>query len=290
MSILRPFSPACAALLASPPDAGRGRHHWLFQVAAKLQASNWKPSKIREGLLAICADRGWADRSGKTIEDILAKLAKCGPEEAAARNPYAIEWPTPRDDLRRARFGHPLLFDPEEGTDLGPADVLPALFPGDPLVCVGWAVNRATTLPLSALLPNADKAPFIVANPMTAEKGPNGAPRSLANASPRSLRRYLVVEFDTGEARAEQAAVLSSLSTDVAPLVLAVWSGNKSIHGWFAVPGAALALTLFKIAVRLGADESLFDMSKLVRMPGATRDNGQRQTVLYFNPQMDMQQ
>lgn len=290
MSILRPFSPACAALLASPPDAGRGRHHWLFQVAAKLQASNWKPSKIREGLLAICADRGWADRSGKTIEDILAKLAKCGPEEAAARNPYAIEWPTPRDDLRRARYGHPLLFDPEEGTDLGPADVLPALFPGDPLVCVGWAVNRATTLPLSALLPNAAKAPFIVANSMTAEKGPNGAPRSLANASPRSLRRYLVVEFDTGETRAEQAAVLSSLSTDVAPLVLAVWSGNKSIHGWFAVPGAALALTLFKIAVRLGADESLFDMSKLVRMPGATRDNGQRQTVLYFNPQMDMQQ
>jgi len=42
--------------------------------------------------------------------------------------------------------------------------------------------------------------------------------------------------------------------------------------------------------VRLGADESLFDMSKLVRMPGGTRDNGQRQTVLYFNPQMDMQQ
>ena len=167
MAVLRPFSPACAALLADPPEAGRGRHHWLFRVAAKLQASNWKPEKIREGLAAICADRGWTDRGGKTIEDILAKLAKTGPEEGAARGPFAIRWPKADDALRRTRFGHPLLFDPEEGTDLGPADVLPALFPGDPLVCVGWAVNRATTLPLSALLPNADKAPYIVANPMT---------------------------------------------------------------------------------------------------------------------------
>lgn len=285
MSVLRPFSPACAALLANPPETGRGRHHWLFRVAAKLQASDWKPEKIRAGLLAICTDRGWGDRSGKTLDDIMDKLAKGGPADAAARNPYAVAWPEPNDSLRRLRHSFPPIFDPDEGTDLAPADVLPVLFPGDPLVCVGWAVNRATTLPLSALLPNAAKAPFIVANPMTAEAGPTGSARSLANASPRWARKYLVVEFDTGESRAEQAAVLSSLHTPEAPLVLAVWSGGKSIHGWFAVPGPADALALFSLAALLGADESLFDMSKLVRMPGGTRDNGQRQTILHFNPE-----
>ena len=283
MAVLYPFSPALADLLSRPPEVGRNRHHWLFRVAAKLKAADWKPEKIAEGLKAICDDRGWSDRSGKTVADIVAKLENA---PAPVANSYGIEWPEPNDDARRARFSSPPLFDPEEGTDLGPADVLPALFPGDPLVCVGWAVNRATTLPLSALLPNADKAPYIVANPMTAERAPNGSVRSLANASPRHARRFLVIEFDTHESRAEQAAVLSSLSTPAAPLVMAVWSGGKSIHGWFDVSATDCgnALRLFRFAVWLGCDESLFDMSKLVRMPGGTRADGSRQTILHFAP------
>ena len=286
MAILPQFSPALDALLAEPPSVGRGRHHWLFCVAAKLHAARWKPEKIREGLAAICADRGWDDRSGKTIEDILAKLAGSDPAEHA--NPAAIRWPTPNDDARRARYAHPLLFDPDEGTDLTPADVLPALFPNDPLICVGWAVNRFSTLPLSALLPNAHLAPYVVANPMISERSPNGSARSLANASPRSQRRHLVVEFDTGDSREEQAAVLSSLSTPAMPLVLAVWSGGKSIHGWFDVSASPSAqIALFALAAHLGADESLFDMSKLVRMPGGTRQSGECQTVLYFKPRKE---
>lgn len=284
MAILYPFSPALAALLADPPAAGRGRHHWLFRVAAKLHAAAWRPEKIREGLQAICADRGWEDRAGKTVEDILAKLAGTDPADHA--NPFRIDWPAPNEDARRARFDFPPLFDPDEGTGLAPADVLPSLFPSNPLVCVGWDVNRFSTLPLAAVLPNAHCAPFIVANPMTAERAPNGSVRSIANASPRHLRRHLVVEFDTGDGRAEQAAVLSSLHTPAMPLVLAVWSGGKSIHGWFDTSRAdpSLHVALFSLAAHLGADETLFDMSKLVRMPGGTRSNGQPQVILYFNP------
>jgi len=284
MATLYPFSPALDALLANPPACGRGRHHWLFRIAAKLHAAQWKPEKIQEGLTAICTDRGWADRAGKTILDIVAKLSGSNPADHA--NPLRIDWPAPNDDARAARYSFPPLFDPDEGTNAAPADVLPALFPNDPLVCVGWDVNRFSTLPLSAILPNAHVAPFIVANPMISERAPNGSARSLANATPRHLRRHLVVEFDTGDTREQQAAVLSSLSTPAMPLVLAVWSGGKSIHGWFDVSIAdpSLHVALFALAAHLGADETLFDMSKLVRMPGGTRSNGQPQTVLYFNP------
>ena len=284
MATLYPFSPALDALLANPPACGRGRHHWLFRIAAKLHAAQWKPEKIQEGLTAICTDRGWADRAGKTILDIVAKLSGSNPADHA--NPFRIDWPAPNDDARAARYSFPPLFDPDEGTDLAPADVLPALFPNDPLVCFGWSERQFTTLPLSALLPQAPKTPFIVANPMTAERAPNGSVRSLANASPRHARRFLVIEFDTHESRAEQAAVLSSLSTPAAPLVMAVWSGGKSIHGWFDVSATDCgnALRLFRFAVWLGCDESLFDMSKLVRMPGGTRADGSRQTILHFAP------
>ena len=74
MAVLYPFSPALADLLSRPPEVGRNRHHWLFRVAAKLKAADWKPEKIAEGLKAICDDRGWSDRSGKTVADIVAKL------------------------------------------------------------------------------------------------------------------------------------------------------------------------------------------------------------------------
>lgn len=283
MAILYPFSPGCADLLARPPETGRGRHGWLWEVAVRLKGSRYKPKKIEEALTKICAAKGWEDRL-PDVEDILDKLAAEG--DAPRERKSGEDWPEPHDDARRARFGFPPIFAPEGDTGLKAADVLPVLFPGNPLVCFGWSQKRFTTLPLSALLPQAQVTPFIVANPMTAERAPNGSRRSLAIASPPAARKHLVIELDTHETRAEQAAVLSSLHTPAAPLVLVVWSGGKSLHGWFDVSGLSPYLTrrLFRFAVWLGADESLFQMAALVRMPGGRRDNGQRQTIVHFNP------
>lgn len=287
MAILYPFSPKCDGLLARPPETGRGRHHWLWKVGKSLWGSRYKPEKIEEALTKICAAKGWEDRL-PDVEDILVKLAndEGDPQERKSGE----DWPEPHDDARRARFGFPRIFNPEGDTGLKAADVLPVLFPGNPLVCFGWGKKHFNTLPLAALLPNAPNAPFIVANPMTAETGrkDNGemSKRCKGNASPPAARKHLVIEFDTHETRAEQTAVLSSLSTPAAPLILAVWSGGKSLHGWFDVSGLTPYLTrrLFRFAVWLGADDSLFQMAALVRMPGGRRDNGQRQTIVYFNP------
>jgi hypothetical protein len=80
--------------------------------------------------------------------------------------------------------------------------------------------------------------------------------------------------------------VLLHLATR-APLALAVHSGSKSIHGWFYCQGRAEdRLRVFmRYAVALGADRATWTRSQFVRMPGGTRDNGNPQTIYFFNPE-----
>lgn len=283
MSVLLPVSSHTADLLRNPPAPGEGRHTWLFRVAASLNHQNWKPEKNREFLSRICEANGWTDRMGKTLDDIFAKLeAGLVPTDTSRLPP----WPAKNHAARRARFAFPPLFDPHGDTGMSAADVLRSLYRPSDLLCVGWSKYRFTTLPAAELYHAAHNAEFVVANTMTAESAPNGSKRNKQIASHPDDRRFAVIEFDTRETRDEQAAVLSSLHTSAAPLVLAVWSGGKSIHGWYNVSGIPphQKLTFFRHAAYLGADESLYDMSKLVRMPGGRRQSTQ-QTILYWEPE-----
>jgi hypothetical protein len=93
-----------------------------------------------------------------------------------------------------------------------------------------------------------------------------------------------VVEFDEGTFD-EHAALLCEMAQD-APLVLAVLSGGKSLHGWFYIPKdeEARRRIFMNCAVRLGADRATWTASQFVRMPDGTRNNGKQQSVIYFNP------
>ena len=86
----------------------------------------------------------------------------------------------------------------------------------------------------------------------------------------------MVVDFDSGSLD-EQAALLLYLDTKV-PLALVVFSGSKSLHGWFpANPGWE---EFFRTASRLGADSTLATPCQFARMPGGRRsDNGATQSV-----------
>jgi hypothetical protein len=81
------------------------------------------------------------------------------------------------------------------------------------------------------------------------------------------------------------AALLLHLA-EKAPLTLAVYSGGKSLHGWFYCAGVAeeRVLRFFRYAVSLGADPANWNPSQFTRMPDGLRDNGKRQTVYFFNP------
>jgi hypothetical protein len=73
-----------------------------------------------------------------------------------------------------------------------------------------------------------------------------------------------------------------------APLAAAVHSGSKSIHGWFYSAGQTeeKLRAFMRYAVSLGADDAMWTPSQFVRMPDGLRDNGKRQTVYFFNPEI----
>jgi hypothetical protein len=95
--------------------------------------------------------------------------------------------------------------------------------------------------------------------------------------------RFLICEFDSGT-EDEQAALLLHLAS-FAPMVCAVHSGGKSLHGWFLVEGEPeeKMLKFFRYAVSIGADSATWTRSQFVRMPDGTRDNGKRQTVFFLS-------
>jgi hypothetical protein len=95
-----------------------------------------------------------------------------------------------------------------------------------------------------------------------------------------------VIEQDRGSID-EQSAILYHLAQR-APLALAVFSGSKSLHGWFYCAGVAeeKISRFFRYAALLGADWQMWTPCQLARMPDALRDNGARQAVYFFNPEV----
>lgn len=175
------------------------------------------------------------------------------------------------------------LLDDEPDADA----LVDALFPGDPLLCVAGKLTRAKTAPREQWRGKLADLQFIVPSPMSAMRGltqtGKSSARCLDNTGPR---RFLVVEQDTGTPD-EQARVLLH-PAERAPLALVVSSGGKSLHGWFYCEGASdnQQAKFFNLATKLGADPATWTPCQLVRLPEGRRDNGNRQSVIFFNPEV----
>ena len=164
-------------------------------------------------------------------------------------------------------------------------EIIDALFPNNPLLCCGESEKIFDTRPREEWRGELARQQFIVPSPMSAITGRTKDGReskhTLDNTGPQ---QNLVVEFDQGTID-DHAALLWHLA-DYAPLVCAVHSGGKSLHGSFFVrQGQPLEKIeqFFRYAVSLGADPRLWSRSQFVRMPGGLRDNGKQQTVFYLN-------
>src|SRR5436309_2032542 len=112
--------------------------------------------------------------------------------------------------------------------------ILDALFPGNPLLHIGWAKNAGHTWPRDDFRRKLSKAQYIVPSPMSAPTGPRKrdgqeAIRTEANVGPR---HYLITESDLDLNYDAQAAILHHLAR-FAPLVMVVNSARRSLHGWF---------------------------------------------------------
>ncbi len=272
-------------LLAQPPPPGSGLHQHIFRCVRKLLSYT-----ENKNLLASLLEEQLAPHCGRDItREIQQALICCVPDEDYAGDPRS------RSTHKRCQSVidqiAPVPLDELLATSPGPCNLstfeyLDKLFEPDHLLCMAprlW-------LPATQLLrdfPRRAECHFqlMVPNPMTALSGTTkegkSSPRSLENVGPR---RYLVIEFDSGTAEL-QAGLLRRLA-QVLPVCLIVWSGQKSLHGWFSLEGVPPGLLeqIMDAALVLGADPATLSPIQFIRTPNAVRDTGVVQSVLYFDP------
>lgn len=300
MATIDPLPPALARTLTRMPVAGE-RNTWLMQVASRA-VHVASADRVRRFLYQVVAQQGWHDRDFTSeIERAVSRAYRTQiPVSTSSRTAQAAstsiprksrsvrpQWPDFDPAAWDAYSKHEILFElVAQRLDL--AEVLDGLYAEDELLCLARDIRSASTMPRRDWRGKEPAMQFIVSNPMTAATGHtlDGklSARCLDNAT--KSRRYQVVEFDRGSPQ-EQAAILSSLHTpDRVPLVMVVWSGGKSMHGWFDVRHLSESekQDFFAWAIKLGADASLWDPCKLVRMPGGRRDNGKSQPILHYKP------
>ena len=194
--------------------------------------------------------------------------------------------------------------------------IIDALFPGNPLLCVARTDGRSAgdfaTRRRTVWRGRLSRCALMVPSPMARVYGRTQAGRLSQHALEAvGPRRFLVVEFDFSEkARdgltesewapwvrawraagigvADACAALLVHLAHYAPLALAVHSGGRSIHGWFYSAGKfdRELRPFMAYAHALGADPVTWSRHQFVRVPDGARENGRRQTVYFFNPEV----
>jgi len=289
MATLYPFSRRTLKRLQEGPSPGT-THKWLPQIAGGLRHV-LNPDRCFAFLRRACDERvTHREVPDSEIED--AVDFAYGGESGMNASRQAFNWPDhDRSLINRVLSNTAPAFDLTQDLGLSGASVLPALFQPGELVCAGKDKGRAVVRPLEASLGDIHLHQFIVLNPMRGLQAVNFRGRSSVRCQNNvGKRRYLVAESDDlSLSKADQAQILTWL-TRFAPLVMVVDSGGKSLHGWFRVDHLRPRNQgrFFAIACLAGADESRWDSSGWLRMPGGTRieKNGSsiHQRILHFNP------
>jgi len=279
-------------LLATVPHSGNGVHLWLFRVARHLHAH--LPACEIVTLLQNSVSNCGRHVPHSEIIDAVKNSLVCAWQSSndRASKPAISKWPTTNQEQREAivrdngglvdlwELSQPRIEDSAQHAE----DIIDQLFPGNPLLCCGRSQSDFDTRYREEWRGDLARLQFIVPSVMTALVGKtqNGH-QSKHTLSNTGARRFLVCEFDSGTIDAH-AAILRHLA-GYAPLVCAVFSGRKSLHGWFFVhrQPEERVLKFFRYAVSLGADPMTWTRSQFVRMPDGTRNSGERQTVFFLN-------
>lgn len=278
-------------LLASPPGRGEGLNNWFYRVARVLHPCR-SEQEIISLLQAITAgERVKPGEIVRAVERSRETAWRPGQPSIAS----APKWPVVNQEQREAITGRGEglvdLWEASsvrfEDNDTHTEEIIDILFPDDPLLCAGRTNSEFATRHRQTWRGQLTDLQLIVPSPMSAQTGHTREGKlsghTLENTGPR---RFLIVEFDRGSVD-EHAALLLHLA-ERAPLALTVHSGGKSLHGWFHCSNQSeeRLRAFMRAAVALGADCATWTRSQFVRMPDGMRENGKRQTVYFFNPEV----
>mgnify|MGYP003972507797 FL=1 len=258
------------------PTAGEGVHRWIYHVVCRMIDDKFDDHEI----VSFCDEHSTRALQPYEVENAIR--SRCGSLQNSNRTTRP-HWPRPSAILVDQITGTKTVNDLSNASPIplegyGAERVIDHLFPGNPLLCCGVSSRDEWRGQLA-------KLQLIVPSTMNARHGLTQAGKrsahTLENTGPR---KYLVVEFDEGS-HDDHASLLFHLNTSVTPLVCAVTSGNKSLHGWFLVEDWSedKLVNFFKRATSVGADPATWTRSQFVRMPNGKRDNGANQTTLYLS-------
>ena len=302
----------------SCPSSGDGVHRWLFRAALKLHRLHINPADVESVLNHATSDCGRA-MNYKEVEDavrsawVLINQGMSGtsaPRWAARDYGKILEIVARGPKVEQIKQRSPRKFENEVDQA---ETVIDALFPGNPLVCVGRSAYEFQTRPREEWRGFLDQMQFVVPSPMTAQVGKTKGGKSSEHALDNTGERaFLVIEFDFKNREEDDCRnnveeqwvlrsarewgmdildICAALHSELAkyrPLALIVHSGSKSLHGWYPCRGEtdeALA-SFMRYAVSIGADPATWTRSQFVRIPGGRRNNGKKQEVLYFRPEL----
>jgi hypothetical protein len=66
---------------------------------------------------------------------------------------------------------------------------------------------------------------------------------------------------------------------------MVIKSGGKSLHAWYGTEGQERDAKFWHLAIMAGADPAIQrNRGQAVRLPMGQRDNGNKQAVIYLNP------
>jgi hypothetical protein len=306
-------------MIAGVPRAGDGVHGWIYKVSRQLHAHRTEQDIF--WLLKVALDDCGRSVPDKEIRDAVRNSKATAWQPHLAGGPVIVAqpaWPSRDKDkidaIVREGIGLQDLWEKSPSRFNDDAshteEIIDALFPNNPLLCCGATKWQFGTRRREVWRGRLSGFPYIVPSPMTRIEGKTKdgkpSPHSLDNTGPR---RFLVTEFDfsikardgitdsewaplvrawndAGISVADACAALLIQLAIIGPLVLAVHSGGKSVHGWFYCQGKpeTMLRRFMDYAHTLGADHMTWTRSQFVRMPGGTRENGKRQCIYFFNP------
>src|SRR5438132_2188949 len=259
------------------PAPGDGVHGWVYHAACCAVDAGLPDEEAILEIEALMT----RDPNGSEIEDALAaargerksRQPRWSRPDPVAITKIANKGLTLKKVIERSPAPIDLAGPPE--TD----NLIDLLFPGDPWLCCGrtdWMMYRRRKSVWLAMSLDSDKLQsfsLVVPSPMTEQWGRTKKGEISYHAeSNTGNRRFLVCEFDSGPLD-QQAALLWELA-QYAPLAVIVFSGSKSLHGFFFCEAQSeeKLQRFFNYATSLGADPRTWLRSQFVRLPEGRRN------------------
>jgi len=172
-----------------------------------------------------------------------------------------------------------------ESNDNRCEEVIDALFPGNPLLCVAESHVQFDTKRREQWRGELAQMQLIVPSPMTSRTGRTQNGKLSAHAlSNTGDRRFLVAAFSTGSLDSDAALVLHLAIG--APLALVGQNGDKGLDAWFLMEHyrPESQLQWFRHAVALGANAGMWPRSSWARLPEGTTEGGKKHAVSFLDP------